>query len=105
MIEFNPLFLPTASTGILTYGRATACKHCGDTTPSHEMLTPSGRSYVAYYPSDTCCRDRALEVFRTNHAYAVKCRTQGGWTNVEEANSLDARNREITKIMRAKGLS
>lgn len=104
MIESN-MFLTATEPGTLTYGSANACKYCGDMAPSREMTISAGRSYVSYYPSDTCCRDRALEVFRTNHTYAVKYRAQGGRTNVEEANSLDARNRDITKIMRAKGLT
>ena len=69
------------------------------------MLTPSGRPYLAHYPSDTCCQGRANEVRGFNQAYAVKYRAQGGKINVEEADDLDARNREITRIMRAKGLS
>ena len=98
------VFLTPNDEGTLTFGTPAPCQHCGDITPPHEMTTPSGRPYLAHYPSDTCCRTRALEVQRFNHAYAVKYRTWGGQTNIQEADELDARNREITRIMRVRGL-
>jgi len=101
----NAAFLTAHDEDTLQFGSPSPCAHCGDVARAREMTTPSGRPYLAHYPSDTCCQDRARDVYGYNRTYAIRYRAQGGKTNIEEAESLDERNREIARVMRTKGFA
>lgn len=88
----------------LTLGKPSPCAHCGDVAAPHQSCTPKGRTMLAYYPSDTCCQDRAREIINLNQTWARKYRASNLKGDHEEAMELEERNREITRIMRARGL-
>lgn len=91
--------------GTLHMGTRTArCPHCGEGPTSTTTYTASGRQIIAWYLGDTCCKTRATEIMGFNRKYAAKYRETGRKWELEEAEELDARNREIAKTIRQKGL-
>lgn len=90
--------------------RGMTCAHCGAPYIQKDMQMPrTGRKYTAHYPSDTCCRERALEVTSANTMWASRdenlARETTGYSAAayqEEGASLRASTRNIAFTMRQK---
>lgn len=98
--------ITTASDGSLIFGHPTPCQHCGHVAEPRETHTDTGTKLTAYYPSDTCCTERAREVYAANRMWAARYRNLAQQTHGfpreeyhREAKELEICNKEITAIM------